>query len=585
MRRTLLKARLGLEHLLRPSEIHFMMLWAALAGLFGALATIVFRDGLAATQWLLVGHNESLVEMATTLSWQMRVLIPTVGGMVAGVVLVMAKRIATPEPTDYMEAIAEGDGRLSVRTTLLRSLSSLCTIASGGSIGREGSMVQLAAMCASIIGRAFNFDARRLRLLVACGAAAGITAAYNAPIAGAFFVTEIILGSFAMESFGPVVVAAVVANITMRRYPGYHPTYEMPMFPDVSNFEVVLFVVLGVVAGFAAPQFLRLLALVKEQFQRSRLPVPLRLGISGLAVGIISIWVPQVWGNGYSVVNSMLHENWVWSAVATVLVFKLIATLLTAGSGAVGGIFTPTLFIGAAVGSLFGQAMQTIWPHAVSAPFTYAMVGMGAFLAAATRAPLMAIMMIFEMTLSYPVMLPLLLSCIVAYFIARNSNGASMYEVTAQRHDEEQARLRLRQTRMGDLIKPAETVLPPDASFEDMIAVFLRFPVKYVYIVDDANRLLGVVSTQALAAIMSTPSANTGKRAGDLMRQDLLQVITPEMTLDDGWQCFMAHQGERLPVVQSHENPVLLGAIYKSSLLDAYFKLGKLQEPLGTVTR
>ena len=240
-----------------------------------------------------------------------------------------------------------------------------------------------------------------------------------------------------MESFGPLVVASIVANLTMRALPDYRPTYEMPQFPTVSDVEMVAFAGLGLLAGLAAPQFLRLLDVARRRFRDSGWPVPLRLAVGGLGVGIMSVWVPQVWGNGYEVVNSLLHDPWTWTAVLAVLAFKVVATAFTAGSGAVGGVFTPTLFVGATSGFLFGQAVGALWPQA-SAPFAYAIVGMGAFLAVATGAPLMAILMIFEMTWSAPALLPLVLACIVAYFVALPGNPRH----DVQRDDRAPARAR-----------------------------------------------------------------------------------------------------------------------------------------------
>jgi chloride channel protein, CIC family len=558
---------------------HAMLLWAALAGLIGALATMAFREGLAAVQWLLVGHSGSLVEMASALPWYLRVILPCAGGVAAGLLLVLARRQKDAASPDYMEAITSGTGAVSVPQTLLRSASSLFTIASGGSIGREGPMVQLAAMGASLVGRFARFDQARLRLLVACGAAAGITSAYNAPIASAFFVTEIVLGSIAMESLGPMMIASVVANVAMRRFPGYRPTYEMPAFPDVSNLEVLLFAALGILAGLAAPQFLRLLAIARRRFNKSGLPLPLRLGVGGLGVGLISVWVPQVWGNGYSVVNSLLHQPWLWTSVLAILVFKVAATLFTAGSGAVGGIFTPTLFVGAALGYLFGQGMHALWPAFAAGAHAYAVVGMGAFLAAATGAPLMAILMIFEMTLSYQVMLPLMLACVLAWFVARGVGGPSMYEITVRRQRDEQERVRLRGTQMRDLVKPAETVLPLGASFAQMTAMFREHPVKYIYVVDGAGRYQGVVALRDLAAGLLDEQAQRHKSAADLLRSGFLPVITPEMALGEAFEQFLAHHGERLPVVRSLDDPLLLGVVYKTTLLDAYARLGR--DPLA----
>ncbi|NKJ49486.1 chloride channel protein [Burkholderia sp. SG-MS1] len=569
----LLKLRTRAQHLFRLSDAHTMLVWSVVVGIAGAFATILFREAIALLQLLVAGRAGSFVDMARSLPWTMRIWLPAAGGLIAGFFLLIAQRHADKSNhVDYMEAVAIGDGVVPVKLSLWRSVSSLFTIASGGSIGREGPMVQLAALASSLIGRWVHFDPSRLRLLVACGAAAGITSAYSAPIAGAFFVTEIVLGSIAMESFGPVVVSAVVANITMREFAGYKPPYEMPVFPAVAGLEVLLFVALGALCGLAAPQFLRLLDASKAAFRKLPVPLPVRLALGGFVVGVISIWTPEVWGNGYSVVNSILHSPWTWTALVVVLVFKLAATAATAGSGAVGGVFTPTLFVGAAVGSLFGQGMHALWPHATSEPYAYAMVGMGAFLAGATQAPLMAILMIFEMTLSYQVVLPLMLSCVVAYFIARAIGKTSMYEITLRRNREEQERARLRATQMRELIRPAETVVLPSATVPDMTRVFLEYPVKYLYVANESGAFLGVVALKDITSDLLDKHDTSAKTAADYL-QPHFDVLTPDMSLGVALQHFMAFQGERLPVVESAAHPTLAGVVYKTSLLDAYFRM------------
>ncbi|AUT59331.1 ClcB-like voltage-gated chloride channel protein [Paraburkholderia terrae] len=569
----LLRLRTRAAHLFRLSDAHTMLVWSVIVGIVGAFATIAFREGISLMQRAFTGQDGSLVEMAKRLPIAMRIALPALGGLAAGVLLVIAQRGADKKQhTDYMEAVVIGDGVVPVRLSLWRSASSLFTISSGGSIGREGPMVQLAALCASLIGRFVHFDPPRLKLLVACGAAAGITSAYSAPIAGAFFVTELVLGSIAMESFGPVVVASVVSNILMREFAGYKPPYEMPVFPPVAGLEVLLFVALGLLCGAAAPQFLRLMDTTKAGFRRLPIPLPLRLALGGLIVGILSVWTPEVWGNGYSVVNSILHSPWTWSALVVVLVFKLIATAATVGSGAVGGIFTPTLFFGAVIGSLFGLGMNALWPHATSAPFAYAMVGMGAFLAGATQAPLMAILMIFEMTLSYQVVLPLMVSCVVAYFAARAIGKTSMYEVTLHRNREEQERMRLRATQMRELIRPPQTVVQPNATVQDMTRVFLEYPVKYLYVTDDSGCFLGVVALKDITSDLLDNRDTSGKTAADYL-QPHFDVLTPDMPIGVALQHFMAFQGERLPVVESAARPTLAGVVYKTSLLDAYFRM------------
>ncbi|MEM5330077.1 ClcB-like voltage-gated chloride channel protein [Paraburkholderia sp. JHI2823] len=573
----LLKLRTRARDLFRLSDAHTMLIWSVIVGMAGAFATVIFREGIAYVQRLFTGMEGGLVEMARQLPWHHRIWMPAVGGFIAGCLLVVARRESPgngqkPLHTDYIEAVAIGDGVMPVGKSIWRSLSSLFTIASGGSIGREGPMVQLAALAASLVGRWVHFDPSRLRLLVACGAAAGITSAYNAPIAGAFFVTEIVLGAIVMESFGPIVVASVVANITMREFAGYKPPYEMPVFPAVTGVEVLLFVALGLLCGALAPQFLVMLDTAKKGFGRIHAPLPVRLALGGLVVGILSVWTPEVWGNGYSVVNSILHSPWTWTALATVLVFKLVATAATVGSGAVGGVFTPTLFVGAVLGCLFGQGMHALWPDGTSASYAYAMVGMGAFLAGATQAPLMAILMIFEMTLSYQVVLPLMLSCVVAYFVARATGKASMYEITLHRNREEAERMRLRMTQMRELVRPAQTVVRADATVQDMTRVFLEYPVKYLYVTDETGRFLGAVALADITSDLLQKRDTTDKRARDYVKATF-DVLTPDMPLAVGLQHFMSFQGERLPVVESTRDPTLAGVVYKTSLLDAYQRM------------
>ncbi len=569
----LLKLRTRAQTLFRLSDAHTMLIWSVIVGIGGAFATIAFREGIELVQRVVSGGSGSFVEMAKRLPWYVRFWLPAAGGFLAGCVLLLATRSDTKtRKTDYMEAVALGNGVVPVRQSLWRSVSSLLTIGTGGSIGREGPMVQLAALAASLVGRVKHFDPPRLRLLVACGAAAGITSAYNAPIAGAFFVSEIVLGAIAMESFGPMVVASVVANIVMREFAGYRPPYEMPVFPAVAGPEVLLFVVLGLLCGVLAPQFLHLLDASKHQFKRLPVPLPVRLALGGLIVGVISVWIPDVWGNGYSVVNQILHSPWTWQALVAVLVFKVLATAATAGSGAIGGVFTPTLFVGAALGSLFGLGMQALWPGHTSAYFAYAMVGMGAFLAGATQAPLMAILMIFEMTLSYQVVLPLMVSCVVAYFVARATGTTSMYEITLRHHQDAQERLRIRTTQMRELIQPAQTVVPLTASVADMTRVFLEYPVKYLYVTDDAGRFRGAVALKDITCDLLDKRDTTDKTAAHYAHTPF-PLLTPDMPLGTALELFMGFQGERLPVIESVAEPTLAGVVYKTSLLDAYRRM------------
>ncbi|GLR27008.1 ClcB-like voltage-gated chloride channel protein [Limnobacter litoralis] len=571
-----LSLRLRLLELFRLSRIQPVLLWAVLIGLLGAFSTFLFREAIAGLQWLFTRHPGSMVGMAMQLNPTARLWLPTIGGLVAGLLLAWARRVSAERRSDYMEAIAVGDGHLPVRHSLLRSVSSLFSVASGGSIGREGSMVQLSALIASVLGSRLRLDRPQLRLLVACGAAAGVTSAYNTPLAASLFVSEIVLGSIAIDTLGPMLLASVVANVTMRALPNYHPVYAMPTFAGLQGLQVLWCVPLGLFVGAMAPFFLRTLAAGKRLFESLSLPLPIRLAVGGFLVGAISVWVPQVWGNGYSVVNSLLHQPWLWSSVLLVLVTKVLATTLTTGSGAVGGVFTPTLFVGAALGWLFGAAAMVILPAQGVLPSAFAVVGMGAFLAATTGAPLMAIFMIFEMTLSDQVVLPLMVACVIAFWVARNFGGGRwMYEVVTQRNREEQERTRLEGQTMADLVQPADTVLTLDDSVSAVMQMFFKYPVKYVYLVDSKGWYQGVVSLKDVSEALTRDPLIATQAVAPFLKSGEIPVLLPAYSLSEGLTQFMQHFGERLPVVHSHEQPLLMGVVHKSAILETFSVLGR----------
>lgn len=405
----------------------WLLLWAALIGVAGALATAAFHEGMALAERFATGHPGGLVVAAEALTPWRRTITPALGGLAAGAFLWWARRIAQAKKrSDYLEAIAVGDGRQDVRGTLLRCASSLCTIASGGSIGREGAMVQLAAATGSWIGQLGRFDKDDLRLLLACGAAAGFASAYDAALSGAIFIAEIVYGTLLIRRLGPLMVASVTANVTVHQVLGYEPVYKIPPLHVASLWELPLFLLMGLLLGALAPPFMGVLDGARRLARRLPLSFPLRLALGGLLVGAISAWRPEVWGNGYSVVNSVLHTPWPLLPVLSVLIAKILATAATTGSGAVGGVFTPTIFAGALLGLLTGSVAHALWLGS-SLPTVYAVVGMGTFLAATTHAPLMSFLIVFEMTLEYQLVPALMLACLAAYHVSRALRPESIY--------------------------------------------------------------------------------------------------------------------------------------------------------------
>ena len=540
--------------------------WAGLVGLCGAISSVAFREALNYLQWLLLRYNGPLENAATTLPWWGRLLMPAAGGLVAGSILLFGQKWSNAgKSVDFMEAVVLGNGVIRVRATVVKSLSSLVTISSGGSIGREGPMVQLASMLGSVLGRFGKISPARLRLLVACGAAAGIACAYNAPLTGAFFVAEIVLGSIAMESIGPLIVSSVVATVVASQFLGAQPVYRMPDFGSVPNWQLAAHTLLGGIAGLCAPLFLLLLRGGETVFSRLRLPIPLKLGLGGLVVGAISIWKPEVWGNGYGVVESVLNSPWTWEALMTILVLKVLATVATTGSGAVGGVFTPTLFCGAVLGALFGEGMRNLLPDAQISVGSFAVVGMGCFLAAMTRAPIMSILIIFEMTRDDATIMPLMLACVAAFYVARGVSSESVYSRQMHKnHTHAETPLFLLHVR--DLMKKDPVCVMETSGFGQIAKVLAANTFKHLYVVDPNRRFLGAIALQDLKPFLHETDLPQVVIALDLMHDDV-PVLTSDASLKESLEVFARHDGERLPVLNNQHERRLVGSLAKTDVL------------------
>jgi len=562
----LLRWRLWIREKLQLTEWQVTLLWAALAGFLGAMASMIFSVLAEGVHEFMTGRTGGVVEVMRQLPWWGCLLVPTLGGAAAGLVLLYGSRLTRSQSsTDYMEAIVIGNGRLPVRASLVKSTAALFSIGSGGSIGREGPMVQLSSMVASIVGRYRKFTGPQLRLLVACGASAGIASAYNAPIAGSFFVAEIILGTIAMESLGPLAISAVVATLTIRVLTAAQVLYKVPAFQLNSAWEMGPYVILGLLAGGLAPIFLRSLKQAEEFFIALRIPLVARLALGGLVVGVIAINVPEVAGNGYTVVVDILNGRLIWTVLLGIFACKWLATMSSFGSGAPGGVFTPSLFMGASLGYLFGSGVHAIWPAAAVDPGAFALVGMGAFLSAASRAPVMAVIMLFEMTLSYDIILPLMLCNVISYYTAKGVAGESLYSASLRRKAAAEPVSALPAGRVQDLMKVDPPTLPPAARFTKIASKFLSVRVNNLYVCDADGKFLGAVSLHDIKPYLGNMELAELVIARDIMREDFPR-IGPDQSLSDALGRFLGVTAERLPVV-APETGRLLGSLAKGDLL------------------
>jgi chloride channel protein, CIC family len=566
----LLKLKVWLVERFRIGERQLMLFWAALIGLLGALAAEIFRRTSDIIHFLATGSDSEIISSFAQLPLWQKLAVPTLGGLLAGLTLWIGNRLITrirqKTTTDYMEAIVVGNGHISVSASLVKTTSALFSISTGASIGREGPLVQISSLVASLIGRLREFPIAQRRQLVACGAAAGIASAYNAPIAGSFFVAEIILGTVVVEALGPLILAAVVATFTAQLLHGGGPIYKSPGFHLHTHWELILLSLVGVVSGLLGPLYLRFLRTVERLFRKTVIPIPAKLAFGGAIVGALAIVSPDVCGNGQGLLSTLFRQNWFSDEILAILLLKILATAATFGSGAVGGVFTPTLFIGAAIGMLYGRTLLFAFPDFQLDPGMYGIVGMGSFIAATTGAPLMSILMGFELTLDYTLAPFLMVSCVIAYYCSSIFEKQFIYGESLERKGASFFTQQLAEAKIADLIQRDPLTLPSNATFADIAKIFVHHRLQHIYIIGKDKEFLGAVSLHDIKEFLDRPELAQMLIAAELMNENFPR-ISPIQGMGEALEKFSEVRAERLPVVDDLTTLRLIGSISKTDIM------------------
>jgi CIC family chloride channel protein len=396
-------------------------------GLGASLFAILFRGSLALSLAQFAKAEDVVSAMRELPIWA-RVLVPGLGGLAAGVLgMIVARAPQGHGVGDVMEAVVLGRVRLSLRVTLLKSLASWCAIAAGGSLGREGPLIQFGAALGKTVSDRLGLSLADARRLIAAGTSAGFAAAYNTPFAAVLFVLEVVTGVVVMDVVVPTLVATVLAAEATRLAIGEGPIYGQRVFALRSPLELLAFAVLGLGAALAAQGFMRLLSRGEQWFDRPSLRLPWRPALGGLLAGSIIAWLPEAAGNGYEPLNAVIDGRLSVPLVLWLLLAKTLATTASVSSGSPGGVFTPTLLLGGGLGYAFGATLASVWGANVGPAGGYALVGMAASTAATTHAPLMAAVMAFELSGDYAVVLPLLLATAIASAVSRKLRKDSIY--------------------------------------------------------------------------------------------------------------------------------------------------------------
>jgi CIC family chloride channel protein len=570
--RVLAWLRLAIRRRFRQDERAYAIGLTLAVGAWGAVAAVAIRFGGLAIQWLVIHHVDEPVQVARSLGFPMIVIIPAAGGLIYGLLVRLFRPGRGAEGTsEIMEAVSlSGSARLDLPRSIKNSAASVVLNAMGGSVGREGPIVQLASAGASRFAQALRVPLERRRVLIGCGAAAGMAAAYNAPIGAAMFVMEIVHGNFALEVFGPVVLASVTATMVSWGAFGSAPLYPVPLVPAPSLVSLPLFAVLGALVAWTGVVFRGGVDLSERFFKRLPLPLEARAAIGGLVVGLLAWWIPEVWGNGYDGVREVLAATVAPAVLLPLLVAKIAATSASLGSGGSGGVFTPALLIGAAAGAVFGLGAEMALPALHIAPVFFVLAGMTAAIASTTFAPITAMIMVFEMCQNYGAVMPLAVVTVTATWVARSLRRDSIYTESLRRRgvdfDVAFEQMALATLRAEDLIRTDPLTVAAEAPVAEVLDLFARSRGTAVYVTRD-GRLIGAIDLRDAFQVAGAAKSRDGLTATDLVRD--VPRVTPMTPLDEVMRRFSQLELAQLPVVALHDPEHLVGSVARRDVVSA----------------
>ena len=559
-------------------ESGLLVVFALLVGAGSGLGAIVFRYLIFSFTELFTGHRDpSALGHFTNphlpfLGPYVVLVIPVVGGLLYGPLIYRfapeARGHGVPE---VMLAVHSNEGRIRGRVPVVKALASALCIGAGGSVGREGPIVQIGSALGSALGQVSRLSAQELRLLVACGAAGGIAATFNAPIAGVFFALELILRNFQTRSFGLVVLSSVVATAVGRLAFGSGAFLHLPTFHVVSAAEYPLYAILGLLAAFVGVGFIRSLYGAEDFADRLWCgPAWLRPAVGGILLGALLLALPEMYGVGYPVLERAIGGQYALGLLLAFLVGKVVATSLTMAIGGSGGVFAPSLFMGAMLGSAFGLGAHELLPAATAGAGAYGLVGMGAVFGAAARAPITAVLIVFELTGDYAIILPLMLAVVIATGLSHRLSASSIYTLKLKRRGIDIERPALAGTlsalQVSQVMRTAPEPLPGSAGLAEIAARFARGSDAALPVTDRQGHLLGVLAARDIdRQAVSGEHVDAASLAQVTPELHAEQALTDAIALlsDGGW--------EGLPVV-SKGTTTMIAWIDHRDVMRAYAK-------------
>jgi chloride channel protein, CIC family len=549
-----------------------MLLLAIGVGLLGGFGALLFKKLIFGLQELFWSTPDMSPDSLMAVAWYRRLLLPALGGAIVGPLIYFLAREARGHGVpEVMIAVITRNSIIRPVVVLVKTLASAVSIASGGSVGREGPIVQIGAAIASTTGQILRLHPVKLKTLVGCGVSAGIAATFNAPMAGTLFSLELIVADFGLSAFTPILVSAVAATAVTRHFHGNIIEFAVPAFTMVSLWEFGLYLILGLVAGLVGFIFSRSLYIADDLFEKTKIPQWIRPACGGLLVGVAAIFYPHIMGVGYDAIRVLFDGQLALSVMLLLVVLKLVATAITIGSGGSGGVFAPSLFIGGMLGGAFGYTVHHLFPEMTAPPVAYALVGMAAVNGACTLAPLSAIIILVELTNEYAILLPLMFTVVMASFVSRKLSAESIYTEKLRRkgiqaHHGEDLNI-LRAIAVKDVLRHDEASISETAPFDTLVRLALRTGHNVIFTLDSQSRLTGAISLQDLKHVLRDPDEL--RHAYHI--EDFKSPLTPvsvTQTLDAVVDRFAETGLDRVPVVDGEGR--LVGSVIMSDIMRQY---------------
>ena len=552
-----------------------MLILAALLGFLAGFASTFFRWMIEFFESIFSVKGFSLAGIPPQTYPFLLPLMPMLGGLFIGLICkYFPNAVKENGVHQVMYAVALNDGKVRKRTIASCAVTSSITIGSGGSAGREGPTVQIGAAVGSTIGQLLHLSTERMRVLVGCGAAAGIAASFNAPLAGVLFALEIILGDFTIHTFSPIIIASVIGTVTGRALEGNEVTFNVPVHELVHPTEIIFYLALGMLCGIVARLFTFMYFYIQQVFEEKLKTADIyKPAIGGLIVGMISIFMPQILGNGYDVMEQALTGQMFWGLAFLLVFMKIICTSITLGSGGMGGVFAPSLFIGAMVGTAFGSSVHFIFPTLSASAETYSVVGMGAVAGAVMQAPLTNILMLFELTNDYTLILPIMATCIAASYTYQRFTKHSIYMQNLLnkginiRHGREASIMN--SIKVQDVMSTDITTIAQEMPFRKILETISYSKNFYFPVLDNRGDMTGILSFSDIREVIFEEQLGDLLVAGELANTKVYS-LTPQQNLNEAMEIFSQLDVDQLPVVRSEDKLKVIGMLTRGDMMASY---------------